>query len=138
MQNRGQEDEDKKSGGDEIVYRMSITRHAGDVLERLVTEVNDGFVGGKISRQDVASWAIQKFADRITPVDIKELRLGQMTDQALLRYCIEKTSAEGQMAPELRQLLLAQCGLVEKAHKAVDKKARDKIETESVRGPHES
>ena len=69
----------------------------------------------------------------MTLVDVKELRLGQMTDQALLRYCIEKTSAGGQMVPELRQLLLMQCGLVEQPKKSSDKKVKDKIETELVR-----
>jgi hypothetical protein len=133
MQNRDQEIEDKKISGDEMVYRMSITSEAGVVLDRLVVEVNGGFVGGKISRQEVASWAIQKFAGRVTPADVKELRLGQMTDQALLRYCIEKTSIEGQMATELRQLLLAQCGLLEQPKKTSDKKVKDRPENESVR-----
>lgn len=133
MQNREQEIEDKKVSGDEMVYRMSITSEAGVVLDRLVVDVNAGFVGGKISRQEVASWAIQKFAGRMTPVDVNELRLGQMTDHALLRYCIEKTSSEGQMAPELRQLLLAQCGLLEQPKKSSDKKVKDKIESDPMR-----
>jgi len=133
MQKKDQENEVKKIKEDEMVYRMSITSEAGEVLERLVDSVNEGFVGGKISRQEVASWAIQKFASRITPVDVKELRLGQMTDQALLRYCIEKTSAEGQMVPELRQLLLMQCGLVEQPKKSSDKKPKEKIEADLAR-----
>ncbi len=95
MENREQESGDKKIREDETIYRMSVTKEAGEVLERLANEVNEGFVGGKISRQDVASWAIQKFAARMTPVDVKELRLSQMTDQALLRFCIEKTAGEG-------------------------------------------
>ncbi len=131
MENK--EGEDKKIKEDEMIYRMSITSEAGEVLERLANEVNQGFVGGKISRQDVASWAIGKFAKVVSAMDIKELRLSVMSDQALLRYCIEKTSAEGQMAPDLRQLLLIQCGLVEQPKKFSDKKARDKSEPESVR-----
>ena len=133
MENKDQENGSGKTKDDEMICRMSITKEAGEALEKLKDEVNEGFVGGKISRQEIASWAIQKFAVQRTPLDIKDLRLSQMTDQALLRYCVEKTSSEGQMAPDLRQLLLMQCGLLEQPKKSVDKRVKAIVDTDSMR-----
>ena len=134
MENKEQENGNKKIKEEETIYRMSVTKEAGEVLERLANEVNNEFVGGKISRQEVASWAIQKFATRVTPLDIKELHLSRMTDQALLRFCMEKTAGEGGMSTELRQFLLVQCGLLEQAKKGADKKAKDKPVSDPTRG----
>jgi len=41
--------------------KIGTTDEADQALERMVTRVNDGFRGGRIGKQEMASWIIQYF-----------------------------------------------------------------------------
>ncbi len=66
--------ENKPEGksGEECV-KVTISRKAELVTAELIARVNDGFEGGRVSRQDLISWVLAKFADGCTDLEIRAI-----------------------------------------------------------------
>lgn len=45
----------------EEIVKITITKEAGENLNKFLEKVNDGFEAGKVNRQDISSWIICNF-----------------------------------------------------------------------------
>ena len=110
--------ENKPEGksGEECV-KVTISRKAELVTAELIARVNDGFEGGRVSRQDLISWVLAKFADGCTDLEIRAIRSDHFDEIALLELCLKKSKLSGSLPPELKKLLLAQAGMDDSSKK---------------------
>lgn len=95
------------------LYKIGVTREAEKVLAEVVNQVNDGYQGGRASRTGVASWIITQFGKAVDTHVIKAMRLEFLNELSLLEMVLRKSKETGQLAPELKKLLMQQAGLLE-------------------------
>lgn len=109
-QNREQ-NEDKNPKTEETTYRLTVSKSAEQALMGVMERVNDGFEGGRVSRTDLASWVLVKFAERVSENDVREIRAEHFNELALLESIYRRSRESGRVPPELRALLQSQIGL---------------------------
>ena len=91
--------------------KVTVSKKAEKVIADLVARVNEGFDGGRVSRQDLIGWIMVRFAEECTDQEIRAIRADHFDEIALLELCLKKSKQAGSLPPELRKLLLAQAGL---------------------------
>lgn len=127
-----EKNEDKKQNKDREAdaeyIKITISRKAEDGIANLVAKVNDGFAGGRVTRQDIASWVLSRFTDECTEQDIKAIRTDHFDEITLLELSLKRYKQGGTLPPELRKLLLAQAGLDD----APKKQAKIKLTTNFI------
>lgn len=96
---------------EEEFIKVTIAKKAETAIGSLLARVNDGFEGGRISRQDLISWILAKFTDECTEHDIKAIRADHFDEIVLLELSLKRYKQAGGLPPELKKLLLAQAGL---------------------------
>ena len=56
------------------IYKTNISRDADEELEKMLNAVNSGFSGGKVSKQDLASWILIHFSHHSLAICINDIR----------------------------------------------------------------
>lgn len=112
--------------GDEFV-KVTISKKAEGTTSDLLVKVNDGFEGGRVSRQDLISWVLTRFAEECSEADIRAIRADHFDEIALLELCLKKSKQAGSVSPDLRKLLLEQSGLNDTARRSTKKVIENKV-----------
>ena len=126
MNKEEEKNEDKNQNKDKIQdskqdqensIKITITKEAGQSLAELVDLANEGFDGGRINRQALASFIIEKFKENHSESDFVQLRQSQYDDMAMLEAMYRKMKETGKMPDFLREALRSQFQIVGEAPK---------------------
>lgn len=88
--------------------KITITKEAAESLKELVGRVNDGFDGGQVHRQDIASWVISKFMASVSEMDISQIRRLHYDDAAMFETMYRKMKETGIVPDFLRDAMRQQ------------------------------
>ena len=91
-------------------HRLTINRAAELALVSAVERTNEGFQGGKVNRNQIAVWAILRFADSLTDDEINEIRADHLDEFSALDAVLRKAKESGKLPPELRAFVQKQLG----------------------------
>lgn len=98
---------EQKSESDNII-KITVTKEAGDTLAALVVRANEGFEGGKINRQNLASYIIEKYKNNFSDRELVHLRQLHYDDAAMLEAMYKKMKDTGEIPDFLREALKKQ------------------------------
>lgn len=91
-------------------HRLTINGVAELALARTVDRVNDGFQGGKINRNQLAVWAIQRFAENLEDSEIKDIRAEHLDEFSAIDAVLRTAKETGQLPPELKAFIQKHMG----------------------------
>lgn len=92
----------------ESIIKITITKEAGETLAALVIRANEGFEGGKINRQNLASYIIEKYKNNFSDRELAHLRQLHYDDAAMLEAMYKKMKETGEIPEFLREALKKQ------------------------------
>lgn len=116
--------------------KITVTKDAGEILAELVTKANEGFEGGRINRQDLASYIVEKFKANFSDRDLVQLRQLHYDDSAMMEAMYRKMKETGEVPEFLRDALRKQFQVNDDAPKKT-KKALTKESTNDGLGKNE-
>ncbi len=70
--------------------KIAITTEADQALEAMLSKVNDGFRGGKVGKQELASWAIMQLAGPGIDGCMEAIRAAHFDDVAYLDAVVKE------------------------------------------------
>jgi hypothetical protein len=70
--------------------KIAVTAEADQALEDMVSKVNDGFLGGKIGKQELASFAIMHFARESIEGSMEAVRAAHFDELAYLDAVVKQ------------------------------------------------
>ncbi len=116
-------DSDKNDGslrgnGDLVSHKISITTEAEKTVSKLVLRINDGFEGGRVSRQDVASWFLLRSAEKFGDDELQQIRSEFFNERDYLSTVLKKAKGSHDLPKELRTLLRSSSGVSAEKRKA--------------------
>lgn len=111
LEKKKEEEKDLSEAGDS--HRLTINRAAENVLVRAVERVNDGYQGGKVNRNQVAVWAIQRFGENLADEEIKEIRAEYLDEFSAFEAVLRRAKDSGKLPAELKAFIQKQMGLEE-------------------------
>lgn len=94
-------------------HRLTINRAAEMALVGAVDRVNDGYAGGKVNRNQIAIWAIQRFSEDLADDEIKEIRAEHLDEFSAIESVLRRAKASGKLPPELKAFIQKQMGFDE-------------------------
>lgn len=119
-----EEKQETKTENDSII-KITITKEAGETLAALVVRANEGFEGGKINRQNLASYIIEKYKTHFSDRELAHLRQLHYDDAAMLEAMYKKMKETGEIPEFLREALKKQFQVIDepprKAKKSLTK-----------------
>ena len=85
----------------EVNAKISVTKKSDEALDRMLSKVNDGFMGGRITKQQLASWLIERFEAKSFEKSIEVIRRENFDELAYLEGVLKtakmkQRSGEGQ------------------------------------------
>ncbi len=89
----------------EGIVKITITKEAGEYLNKFMGQVNEGFDAGKVNRQDIASWIISYISKSFGKTEIQQIRKEFFKESALLESIIKKAKTTGDMPEFIRDAL---------------------------------
>ena len=92
------------------VYRLAVTKEAEKALNEMMEKVNRGFEGGRISKLDMASWALVRVQSEMNEAMIQDVRSEHFDEVAALEAVLRRAKEQGRVSQELRLMLLKQGG----------------------------
>ena len=95
---------------EDVVAKITVTKEAEEAVSQIVAKVNDGFEGGRVNRQDVASWILTRFIETFSDLEIQQLRATFFNEIALLEVILKRAKQSGSVPAELKAALLGQMG----------------------------
>ncbi len=95
----------------EEVIKITVTAEAAKSLAEILAKVNDGFDAGKVTRQDLASWIIEKFKKSFSDSDVQLIRKDFFSEQHFLKSILSKAKTSSDIPDVLRKALKAHCGI---------------------------
>lgn len=111
MESNLEQKENKEKGDD--LYRITMTREAEKALCDLLDKANTDFIGGKINRTQLVSWAIIKMNQDLNDTHLQELRAAHFDDVSALEQLYRKAKDSGKISPDLKAILMREMGIVE-------------------------
>lgn len=93
---------------DPEIQRIGISSKANEAIKECMERVNDGFVGGRVNRSQIANWILEQATERITESDIREIRAEHFDEVAALEGLLRQVKGNGAMPAELKALLQKQ------------------------------
>jgi hypothetical protein len=101
--------EEKKQKNElESSIKITITKEAGDILVAILGKANEGFEAGRITRQDFASFIIEKFNASFTEKDLMQLRQKHYDDESMFDAIHRKMRETGEIPDFIREALRKQ------------------------------
>ena len=97
---------DSQEGGGQ--FRVIINQEASRSIDELAVKVNSGFAAGRVTRLQLVSWILRKFADVCGDSDIQEIRAAHFDRIAYLESLLKRAKETGVLPPELNALLQPQ------------------------------
>lgn len=78
----GKQTEQNKADSDHSM-KVAVPGDLASGLVSLMNKVNDGYLGGKVNRQDLVSWIIARFLRTFTETDVQSIRDAHYDDEAM-------------------------------------------------------
>jgi len=91
-------------------HRLTINGAAEAALTKAADRINEGFSGGKINRNQLAVWAIQRFAENLDDNEIKDIRAEHLDEFSAIDAVLRRAKETGQLPPELKAFIHKQMG----------------------------
>ena len=129
-------EENKEKIEQENHIKITVTKEAGEILADLVVKANEGFEGGRINRQNLVSFIIEKFKACFSDKDFIQLRQLHYDDAAMLEAMYRKMKETGEVPEFLRDALRKQFQVTDEPLKR-SKKALTKESTNDGLDKHE-
>ena len=95
---------EKNTKMEDAVTKITILTTASAILNDLLVKANSGILGGKVSRQDLASFIIKK-ADFLIDKDFIELRNSVYSDNDMLEAAYKQMKASGDIPEFIKEAL---------------------------------
>lgn len=114
-------EENKEKIDQENNIKITVTKEAGEILAELVVKANEGFEGGRINRQNLASFIVEKFKASFSDKDLVQLRQLHYDDAAMLEAMYRKMKETGEVPEFLRDALRKQFQVTDETPKKVKK-----------------
>lgn len=129
-------DKNETKKADDSFVKITITKDAAESLKELLARVNNGFDGGQVHRQDIASWVISKFMATVSESDITQIRQLHYDDAAMFEAMYRKMKETGLVPDFLRDAMRKQIQTAPETPKR-SKKPLTKEYINDVLGKHE-
>ncbi len=107
-----EEEEIKTEPREENIAKITVSKESEEAVSQIVKRVNDGFIGGKVNRQDITSLLLIRACQNLNDEDISSIRHDFISDIALLEVALKKARETGKMPESLREALMSQMGLI--------------------------
>lgn len=91
-------------------HRLTINGVAEQALAGAVERINNGFQGGKVNRNQLAVWAILRFAENLDDGEIKDIRAEHLDEFSAIDAVLRRAKETGQLPPELKAFIQKQMG----------------------------
>lgn len=127
-------DENKGKTELENHIKITVTKEAGEILSELVGKANEGFSAGKINRQDLASFIIEKFKTNFTEKDLLQLRQAYYDDASMLEAMYRKMKDTGEVPEFLKDALRKQFQITDDVPKKVKKTLTKEYINDELKG----
>lgn len=108
--NKEQETEEINIEKEEIL-RITVSRIGERALSEITEQVNNGFIGGKVSKIQMANWILKRFRDELDDSMLKEIRADHFDELMVLESILKKARETGKVPTEFKYLLQKQIGL---------------------------
>lgn len=102
------ENQNKRSSVPENIVKITITKEAGEILAGFVDRANEGFAAGKITRQDFASFLIEKAKAWLTEKDYTQLRHAHYDDVSMFEAMYRRMRETGEIPDFMREAMRKQ------------------------------
>ena len=76
--------------------KLSVTPEAENLLSGVLEKINRGFLGGKVSKLDLASWSILTVLEDMTEAKIERVRKAFFNELTYLESVVKLTRQTGQ------------------------------------------
>jgi len=113
---------------EELIAKITVTKEAEAAVSQIVTRVNEGFEAGRVNRQDVASWIINRFIETFSDAEVQQIRATFFNEIALLEAILKKAKQSGSVPTELKAALIGQVNTTSNSVK----KAKRSLTKESI------
>lgn len=122
-----EQEEDKKNKEQKIdeIQRITVSKQGQDALTEVLEKINNGFIGGKINRTQIANWILMKFSENLTDGEIKEVRAEYFDEVAVLESILRRAKESGKVPSEFKALLQKQLENTEQPKKKTKKALTD-------------
>ncbi len=105
--------EETKINGNEEIQRITVSKEAQNTLGTITDRINDGFVGGRVNRTQMANWILKRFMNELDDTQIKEIRAEHFDEVAMLENILKQAKESGKVPTDFKALLQKQLGLDE-------------------------
>lgn len=121
-------EENKEKIDQENNIKITVTKEAGEILAELVVKANEGFEGGRINRQNLASFIVEKFKASFSDRDLIQIRQLHYDDASMLEAMYRKMKETGEVPEFLRDALRKQFQITDES----PKKSKKVLTRESI------
>jgi hypothetical protein len=121
---------EENSNEKEEISRINVSRQSEKALFEVIEQVNDGYVGGKVNKSQMANWILKRFKDDLDESMIKDIRADHFDEVAVLELVLRKARETGKVPTEFKHLLQKQVGLEISAKK----KAKQALTDNGING----
>ena len=97
--------------------KIAVTKDAEAVLIAALNRINAGFLGGKVSKLDLASWAILNALETMSDSMVEKIRKRFFNEVCYLEAVLKQTRASGQERLTAEQVAALQAMLNPKPEK---------------------
>jgi len=90
-------------------------------LGAITDRINDGYIGGRVNRTQMANWILKRFQSELDETQIKEIRAEHFDEVAMLENILRQAKESGKVPTDFKALLQKQFGLDESPKKKAAK-----------------
>lgn len=98
---------DKNKKSDDLA-KIAISREADEALVEIIEKINDGFEGGKATKQDVTSFIVLDFYKELSDAHIHKLRVSFFDPITMMEATLKKAKETGVLPESVKDLFLKQ------------------------------
>ncbi len=88
--------------------KIAISREADAALVEIIEKINDGFDGGKATKQDVTSFIVLDFFKELSDSHIHKLRVSFFDPINMMEATLKKAKETGILPESVKELFLKQ------------------------------
>lgn len=92
---------------EETLAKIAITKEADRHVVEILNRVNSEFEAGRVSKQDLLSWIVLKFAKEISDSDIENIRVDHFDEMAFFDFLYKKAKKTGVVPLEMKNAMLS-------------------------------
>lgn len=113
-------------------HRLTISRSAELALIKAVERINRDFRGGKVNRNQIAVWAIQRFSEGLGEEEIKEIQAEHLDEFSALESILRRAKESGKLPSDLKAFVQKQMGFEEAPRKKNKKNLPNNIINDDI------